>query len=243
MWRKCLRSVETCYGKCWFYGKDEYIGRSLFSYGEFSGQECEEIISLAAGGNCIDVGANIGFMSMAMAHSGCSVLAFEPQPELFKILALNTEDMDVSGSPVALSDKNGTGKMPRIRYGDRGNYGGLGLNQKSDLGTIEVPTSTLDSYDITSHGISRVDFIKIDVEGHELEVLRGATETILRDKPIMYVEDDRVEKSFALRKYIKSLGYTIRESNTPMFRSNNYFGNSHNIWHTNYISMNIVCSK
>ena len=243
MWRKSLRSVTTKYGECWFYGKDEYIGRSLYSYGEFSGAECEEIISLAAGGKCLDVGANIGFMSMALSYSGCSVVAFEPQPELFKLLVRNVRPLTVSSSPVALSDKNGIAKMPRIRYGERGNYGGLGLDQRSELGTIDVPTSTLDSYDIATHGVSNVDFIKIDVEGHELQVLQGATETILRDKPVMYIEDDRPEKSDSLRKYIKHLGYSIKESNTPMFRENNFLGNKKNIWGVHYISKNLICSR
>lgn len=240
MWRLSLKSVETRYGKCWFYGKDEYIGRSLYSYGEFSGEECEEIISLAAGGSCIDVGANIGFMSMAMAWSGCSVLAFEPQPELYKLLNMNLEiyGLRTATSPVALSDKPGTAKMPRIRYGDRGNYGGLGLGQKSDLGTIDVKTITLDSH--LAYG--SIDFIKIDVEGHELQVLKGASETITRFKPIMYIEDDRPDKSVELRKYIKHLGYNIRESNTPMYRENNYLGYKKNIWGVHYISQNLICS-
>lgn len=236
MWRKSLRSVQTKYGECWFYGKDEYIGRSLYNYGEFSGTECEEIISLANGGKCLDVGANIGFMSMAMSYSGCSVVAFEPQPELFKLLEKNCPN--VKCLPIALSDRFDVGKMPRIRYGDRGNYGGLGLGMKSDLGTIDVAMQPLDGM-----GIADINFIKIDVEGHELQVLKGGTETILRDKPTMYIEDDRPEKSVELRKYIKHLGYSIKESNTPMFRENNFLGNKKNIWGVNYVSKNLICSK
>lgn len=236
MWRKSLRSVTTKYGECWFYGKDEYIGRSLYSYGEFSGAECEEIISLADGGKCLDVGANIGFMSMALSYSGCSVVAFEPQPELFKLLKRNCPNAKCS--PIALSDEFAVGLMPRIRYGDRGNYGGLGLGMKSDLGTISVATQPLDGTDVTN-----INFIKIDVEGHELQVLKGATETILRDKPVMYIEDDRPEKSIELRKYIKHLGYSIKESNTPMFRENNFLGNKKNIWGVHYISKNLICSR
>lgn len=227
-----LRSCQTAYGPCKFYGKDEYIGRSLYAYGEFSGLECEKLISLAGGLN-IDVGANIGFMSMAMSTVGRTV-AFEPQPELFKLLK---ENFNGECYNMALSRTDGATIMPRIRYGERGNYGGVPIGVRGDLGSIAVEMRTLDSF-----GFSGVSLIKIDVEGHELQVLQGAVETIKRDKPILYVEDDRPEKSRDLREFIyKQLGYDIEEHNPAMFRENNFAGNPKNIWGIDYVSQNIIC--
>ncbi len=227
-----LRSCQTQYGPCKFLGKDEYIGRSLFAYGEWSGDECDKLVSLAEG-LCLDVGANIGYMSMAMA-SKCNVVAFEPQPELFRILEENCGSNVVCHN-VAVGNTSGRAFMPRVRYNERNNFGGLGL-VKEGFGTIEVPLVTIDSYEFQGVGL-----IKLDVEGFELQALQGAVNTIARCKPVLYVEDDRLEKRSALRAFIGELGYTIEEHKPALFRENNYLNNKKNIWDKNYASHNIIC--
>jgi FkbM family methyltransferase len=227
-----MRSIEARYGKIWYYGKDEYVGRSLHNYGEFSGEECEIINSLATG-TCLDIGANIGVMSQMLTYYGKECVAFEPQPEIFKLLELNFEGLKFN---VALGSESGTAKMPRLRYGTKCNYGGISLNTRSELGSYDVPVMTLDSLQIASVG-----FIKIDVEGWEQEVLKGASETISQYKPVMYIEDDRLEKRASLRQYINYLGYDIEVSEPPLFRPNNFFNNPKNIWDKNYVSCNLIC--
>lgn len=235
-----MKSCQTAYGPCKFYGKDMFIGRSLYAYGEWGGEEASVIAGLAVAtkGLCLDIGANIGFMSMAMLDAGCDVVAFEPQPVLYNLLCENVSPFHqvVMCSPFALSDFNGKSTMPRIRYGEKGNYGALALGQRSELGVIEVECRTLDSLEI-----SPVGFIKIDVEGHELNVLRGARSTIMRDRPIMYIEDDRPEKSLHLQEVIKGMGYTIERHYPRLFRENNFAGNPINIWGQDYSSHNLIC--
>lgn len=230
-----LRSCQTAYGPCKFYGKDEYIGRSLYAYGEWSGDECEKLVSLA-NGLCIDVGANIGFMSMALATK-YNVVAFEPQSELFDLLDENVPE-NVRVYNVALGSKNGIAHMPKIRYGDKGNYGGVGIVKNSGFGTVPVEMRTLDSF-----GFSDVGLIKIDVEGYELEVLKGAVETINKYSPVLYVEDDREDKRASLRAFIRDLGYKIEEHHPRLFRPNNFMRNTTDIWDKPYESHNIICSK
>ena len=232
-----LKSCQTAYGPCKFYGKDEYIGRSLYVYGEWSGDECEKLISLGSG-LCLDIGANIGFMSMALASRG-PVIAFEPQEALFKLLVENTAGKSVECYNVALGSAAGVAHMPRVRYGEKGNYGGVRI-VSGGFGTIEVPMRTLDSF-----GLEGVGLIKIDVEGYELEVLKGAVETIERCSPILYVEDDLEHKSYALRKYIKeTLGYkNIEEHKPQLFRENNFNKYPSNVWDKSYESRNIICSR
>ena len=236
-----MRSCQTAYGPCKFYGKDMFIGRSLYAYGEWGGEEASVIASLAAsgGGLSLDVGANIGFMSMAMLDAGCRVVAFEPQPALDNLLLDNcTRDgWDFLSFPIALSDFAGKSTMPRIRYGEKGNYGGLALGQRSELGTITVDCNMLDNIVLAE----RIGFIKIDVEGHETAVLRGARQTILRNRPIMYIEDDRPEKSLALQELIKGMDYTIERHYPRLFRENNFAGNPVNIWGQDYSSHNLIC--
>lgn len=232
-----LQNCKTAYGDCWFYGKDEYIGRSLYNYGEWSGEECEKIIELSCG-VCLDIGANIGFMSMAMLHAGHEVIAFEPQPQLFELLKRNARAARCEN--VALGLAAGTAKMARVRYGDKGNYGGVRLHTRSELGSIDVEVRTLDSYKLENVG-----FIKMDVEGYEKQVLLGAVDTLNRCSPTLYLEDDRDDLSKDLRGLLKELGYVnIEEHQPPMFRENNYAGNTKDIWApTRYISKNIICSK
>lgn len=232
-----MKTVNTAYGPCIFYGKDEYIGRSLYNYGEWSGEECDKIVSLASG-VCVDIGANIGFMSMAMLAAGNFVYAYEPQPAIYALLDQNTSKFGarVSCRNIGLGSVAGLAKMPRIRYGSKGNYGGAGIGFKSELGTIDVQVETLDAQELRN-----VKFIKIDVEGFETEVLRGGRETILRDKPIMYIEDDRDDKRAELYAELKSLGYEWEDHNPPLYRENNFVGLKKNIWDRSLVSHNIIC--
>jgi hypothetical protein len=104
-------------------------------------------------------------------------------------------------------------------------------------GSYEVPVRSLDSYDFENVG-----FIKIDVEGFEEAVLWGGIETITRDKPIMYIEDDRMEKRSSLRAYIKSLGYTYEAHQPTLYREQNFKGLKKNIWAPkNFASHNLIC--
>jgi FkbM family methyltransferase len=218
-----------------------FIGRSLYAYGEWGGEEASVIAHLAVsgGGLALDVGANIGFMSMAMLAVGCRVVAFEPQPALFDLLVDNCtrEGWDFTSFPIALSDFIGKSTMPRIRYGEKGNYGALALGQRSELGTITVDCAILNNIVLTE----RIGFIKIDVEGHEVAVLRGGRERIMRDRPIMYIEDDRPEKSLHLQEMIKGMDYRIERHYPRLFRENNFAGNQVNIWDQDYSSHNLIC--
>jgi FkbM family methyltransferase len=235
-----MRKVDGRYGEIWYYGKDEYVGRSIHNYGEFSPAESETIVSLAASagtGTCLDIGANIGCISQALEAAGETVIAFEPQPEIYALLRKNIKGLCYN---IALGSADSYVKMPKIRYGERGNYGGIGIasrGSRSALGFIDVKCHRLD--DIISE---RIKFVKIDVEGYEIEVLRGAKELIMRDRPVMYIEDDRLEKRDALRAYIEELGYTWKLDVTHLYRENNYFGKKELIWDKDYVSYNLICS-
>lgn len=230
-----MRSVLGRFGEVWFYGKDEYVGKSFYNYGEFSGIECDEILSLADRTKLsLDVGANVGAIAQMFEYHQYPCVAFEPQPEIHKLLVKNFTGETHN---CALGSTESTAQMPRLRYGARYNYGGMSLNTRTELGSYPVPVKTLDSFNFQNVG-----FIKIDVEGWEEEVLKGAVNTITRDKPIMYIEDDRHEKSASLRRFIAALGYSIEESRTPLYRENNFFGKKVNVWvPNNFLSFNIIC--
>ena len=228
------KSVTGRWGECKFFAKDEYVGRSMYYYGEYNPDETEMIISLAGTGLCLDIGANIGVISQALVFSGRDVIAFEPQPEVFKLLTENCPLVTCYNT--AVGHEIGYAEMPKVYYSQKGNFGGLGIGDKSIYGTIKVPVTVIDDYNFKN-----VSFIKIDVEGFELEVLKGATKTITDNRPILYIEDDRTNNSRSLREYIQELGYTIEEHKPTLYREKNFFGLERNVWDKNYASHNLVC--
>lgn len=224
--------VNGRWGTTFYIPKDEYVGRSIHYYGEYNPDETEMVLSLAKG-HCLDIGANIGVIGQALEYNDFKVTYFEPQPDVFGVLKKN-----VIGDcyNMGLGSVAGTFKMPKIFFGSKANYGGMAIGTRSDMGTIDVAVGVLDSFKFDDVG-----FMKIDVEGFEEQVLRGGVKTIERCRPIMYIEDDRIERSDSLRKYIRSLGYTIEEHKPPLYRETNYFGYKKNVWGKNYASHNLIC--
>jgi FkbM family methyltransferase len=232
-----INTKDSRWGPCSYFLKDEYVGRSIHNYGEYGPDETEKILELAPKDKlCLDIGANIGVISMALVANGYKVAAFEPQPEVFKLLKKNVGfDADVYNTALGLGA--GIADMPKVYYSAKGNFGGLGIGAKSLYGSYQVPVASLDSFEF-----SNVGFIKIDVEGFEELVLRGGRETIMRDRPIMDIEDDRMEKRATLRAYIKELGYTYESHQPTLYRENNFFGLKKNIWAPkNFASHNLIC--
>ena len=138
------------------------------------------------GCTAIDVGANRGFYSHALSRIAKRVEAFEPNPAV-AAFARAKLGRRVHVHEVALSDRAGTAAffVPRTPDGHGmhllGNLGNF--HQTPDLDRTDVRLATLDSY-----AFRDVGFIKIDVEGSELEVIAGARATIARDRPNLLVE-------------------------------------------------------
>ena len=240
MEKSYVKSVEGRWGTCHYFDQDEYIGKSILNYGEYNPDETEFIIGLAARAGkdklVLDIGANIGAIAQALAFSGFTVEAFEPQPEVFEVLQQNFKGR---AHNVALGDKTGMTQMPKLVYSERNNFGGISCNTISKAhGGIPVKVEKLDDYKFDNVGL-----MKIDVEGYEELVLRGAVETINRCNPILYLEDDRKEKSESLHAFLKSLGYVWEPHNPPLYRAKNFFGKGENIWGKNFVSKNIVCYR
>jgi FkbM family methyltransferase len=138
------------------------------------------------GCTAVDVGANRGFYSYALAAIAGRVEAFEPNPAM-AAFARGKARRNVRVHEVALSNREGTAPfyIPLTRDGTQahllGNLGNIHPANISDV--IEVRLAALDSFDF-----SDVGFIKIDVEGAEFEVMQGAQRTIARDRPNLIIE-------------------------------------------------------
>ena len=124
-----------------------------------------------------DVGANVGqtVYSLRRRFRGAHIHAFEPAPESFEQLArLASRERNVTPVQAALSDRIGWAPL-RIKRSAEHNT--LSLAPHEGDPTVTVPLLTIDEY-VSQEGIETVDLIKIDTEGHEVQALRGARETL-----------------------------------------------------------------
>lgn len=159
---------------------------------------------------CIDAGANRGTYTYFLSKLARHVYAYEPNPAMRWILQ-RSAGKNVSVSDMALSDHAGEAKfaVPRSKTKCRNNAGSLEVamlaESSDDLVVLPVKTARLDD-----QGVSNVGFIKIDVEGHEREVLAGAQQVILRDRPVLLIEMMETLAPGATStnvEYVESLGY------------------------------------
>ena len=148
---------------------------------------------------CIDVGANYGRYTVLMSLFSQQVHSFEPSPQCINSLE-NLCLPNVSIYPQALSSSEGVGEyFAPIKEGSYfSSHGSLEqsvLTTYCDVDTIEIHKSTLDS--LSSRKIS---FVKIDVEGHEMEVLAGGQKLISEQKPVFMVEVEERHSKGSLEK-------------------------------------------
>jgi len=222
--------TESRYGPMLYPPRDQYVGRSFKEYGEFSQGELDIFVQiLSPGAIVLDIGANIGAHTVPLAQlvgSGGVVVAFEPQPVLHQILCANlvlNSVPNVLTYPMALGNCEGECKIPVFDYSQAHNFGGISMDMVEEGESI--PLGKLDSFQL-----DRVDFIKLDVEGFESKVLEGAANTIERCHPIMYIENDRAEKSAELIQRLFDMGYRLWWHATPLFSPDNFKGNKVNVF-------------
>jgi FkbM family methyltransferase len=164
------------------------------------------------------------------------VLAFEPQRLLHQLLCGNVSlnmHSNVVAIHAALGSETGTIRVPRTDYANIGNFGGIALGDHQDGET--VPVERLDSYNLKS-----CDLIKIDVEGMEQSVLQGARMILEKYQPLLYVENDRAEKSRDLIQWLMTNGYRLYWHLPRMFNPKNYFAEAMNVF-GNTVSINMLC--
>lgn len=129
-------------------------------------------------GVALDIGANVGLWSRDLAQVFQRVIAFEPVSDFRDCLLKNVTGTNFEVRACALGAEDTTINM---------------IITKENTGHSHVDTATLGAGTIPMHRLDslelpKIDYIKIDCEGYENTILRGAKQTILRDHPIMVVE-------------------------------------------------------
>lgn len=235
-----MLAIRRCrHGTMMYLRQDIYVGRSFAEYGEYSEGEVDVFRQcLQPGDVALDIGANFGAHTIPLAQfvgPGGAVWAFEPQRILFQILCGNValnEIGNVRALPVALGREAGRTKVPALDYRGANNFGGipLGAAEGEDVAVV-----ALDQVELP-----KVRFIKLDVEGMELDVLAGARQTLARHRPILYVENDRAEKAEALVAQLLEDGYRMWWHTPPLYNPGNFLGNPANVF-GNILSFNMLC--
>jgi FkbM family methyltransferase len=237
-------AVKRCKHGLFMYNRnDSYIGRSLDLYGEWCDFEIELLSQFVNPGDTIvDVGANIGTHTVAFANrvgATGTVHAFEPQRRLFQMLcgniALNGLE-NVFCHAQAVGDTPGEIAIPQLPSSDSHfNFGAV------PLGLSGTPTESAMEVTLDALKLSQCRLIKIDAEGMETQVLRGARATLEACQPILYLESDRPGASKALSTSLRDIGYHAYWSIAPYFSRNNFYSNTENVWPDHVPVANLLC--
>ena len=151
----------------------------------------------------IDIGALDGDTAKPFVNNFQKIIAFEPNPEVFKLIPESIEKYNVG-----LGDQTETRNLVLPDNGRNLAAHGSVTRYGKGVKTFAVNIKTLDSYNFTN-----IDFVKIDVEHFELQVCKGAENTFKRCMPTVMFENKRNEAS-ACKHFLESLGYQ-----TKMFKS------------------------
>ncbi len=174
------------------------LGGSVLAYGSYEKSTVQELLRhIPAGGTVIDVGAHIGWYSLKAANAvgpKGHVIAVEPNHETLNWLRNNIRASGagsvIAVAPVACADSETTLTFYAASHRNTGESSLSQTNASQDgpvSASYPVRARRLDDI-VKDAGLDRVDAIKIDVEGAEFMVLKGATETLDRYHPVVVVE-------------------------------------------------------
>jgi FkbM family methyltransferase len=232
------------------------VGYQILNTSSFDQEEVNFVVALLGlrrkyyqdGVVALDCGANVGVHTIDWAksmHNWGKVIAFEAQEKIYYALAGNiaiNNCLNASAYYAAVGSSDSTIKIPVPDYLTPASFGSLELKQSnnnefigqkidySDAAMTEVRLMRIDSLNL-----QRVDLIKIDVEGMEIDVLLGAQETIKRCKPIMTIEIIKTDKAqveaFLVKHGYKSfpMGINILAIHNDDALNNNITATAHGI--------------
>jgi FkbM family methyltransferase len=205
------------------YPRHLYLPRILSEAGLFGYEPLTLATALALAEQSehafFDVGANIGLYSMTIASAlRKPVMAFEPFPEAAGVLraTIARHDLPIFLEQKALSDKPGSARFYLSAASDMSNS--LNGDFRSHVGELNVEVTTLDA----AAARMRPGVIKIDTETTEIDILHGARETLIRDRPAVLLEildlKDRDVKA-EITAFMSEIGYGLTPLDHPAFQN------------------------
>lgn len=215
--RRICKTIDNYLYVCY---KDDTISNCLSKYGYWENNLIKYIQKYLKDDSIIlDIGANIGTWSIPLAIGNRKIYSFEPFDSSFYALCgnifLNNKEKNIYPRQCALTDN--VSRKTTMMLPELVNVGGCKLIETITHKENRYSLETLDSFHF-----DKIDFIKMDVEGHELNVLKGAINTINKCKPVIMFEcweNDSIHwenipnTGIELMEYIISIGYTINKIN------------------------------
>lgn len=231
-----------------YYKDDEYIGKSLSQYGEWSESEVELIKGfLKKNESIIEVGSNIGTHTIPLAkyiNNGGIVYSFEPQTQNFNLLSKNIKENNIKNVEIfktALSSEESESYINIFDENKKNNYGDARISKKKSNNSEKVSVKTIDQIFYNLNNTENlIKLIKCDAQGEELNIILGAQKTIEKYNPFLYIENDDINSSKNLIEKIKSYGYVMFWHLPPLFNPKNFLKNSNNVFY-NIVSCNMFC--
>lgn len=166
------------------HGEDGYLNG-------FNGVFEPELVRLfetVAHGHIIDVGANVGCTALLFSELGDYVDAFEPSPSTYVMLQKNTSTTsNIVAHNIGLGDSEKKATITFSANNRSGAFVSDGIEVSQGHITEDIKLTTLDRF-VKKQNPPSVDFLKIDVEGFELNVLAGAEKTLLKFAPAVVLE-------------------------------------------------------
>lgn len=220
--KKYLRRFASRLPKTWQQEMKRIYFRMQISAGKFVTTEKEFLLLqewIKPGDWVMDIGANIGHYALKMSDLVSNegrVVAFEPVPDTFELLVANTSRskyrnltlLNLAGSDTAAQKGMG---IPKFKDGVERYYMAHFDQKEFEFKVLCIKIDAL----YLPH---KTSLIKIDVEGHELSVLKGMENLLLRDHPVLIVEDNVPE----VVNYLCALGYTSKKYDGSHNRVFNY---------------------
>jgi FkbM family methyltransferase len=194
----------------------DYIGRDIALNGQFEREDLAALDDFLcpfrerfAQSTALDIGANIGNHSLFFARRFAAVHSFEPNPRTYGVLAVNAQlAPNITTHNVALGDEPGllTLTFNPLNVGEASLIAGQGA---AGADHSDVKVEILDDF---LPRLDQITLMKIDVEGFEAPVLRGARQTIQTHRPIVVFEqnaDAFIEGRSEVAELLQREGYTL----------------------------------
>jgi len=211
---------------------DKGISSELLVYGVHEPIHTELLSrELKKGMICLDIGSNIGYFALLeskkVGNTG-KIIAIEPSPMNFKQLKKNVmlqENSNIEIHNFACGDYDGLTKFSVSEISNWSRIvGEKDLGSDKILSIVDIPIKKMDSF-LETNPLSTIDVIRMDVEGHECQVIKGMLNTINKYKPLVVLEFHTsildVEDAKKIFEKLKKMGYQVkyffhRELDMPM---------------------------
>lgn len=228
-----IAPIHTKHGVFHHYRHDNAIGSHLRRFGEWAEEEIFLISRIVKPGwTALDVGANIGThtipLSRLVGASG-KVFAFEPQSTIFPILGMNVARNGAISNTHLIKTLVSDVATPTFTYDQgvtatEGNMGSHTFIKTKDEKPKENGGEFILELSIDDLALERCDFIKIDVQGFEPYVLKGAARTLSKFHPIIYYEQMGLQNHAEISGLLKKLGYDLLVHYARPYNLNNHNG-------------------